>query len=275
MKPVSSKAHRAKDLFVIGCGFPKTGIASLSEGLSELNFCSYNQRNLTKTRHHIPLWHQAAALKTELKQKKGIQSFADWNATTLELDEFDWNQLFAYDVNQKYNAVVGGAATAFYLDIMEYAENEGYDTRIVLTYRSKADLADVEGDYSIENLQSRHIATAWYSNQEWLNRPGSQTIGLTVAKSCMASLLFNESDLLFFDDEANCKAKYKAWIDSVIEHVPKEKLLLFNVNDGYEPLCEFLGMHIPQYVDYEPKPFPHLNDSASKSPFKQFIDYFL
>lgn len=38
--------------------------------------------------------------------------------------------------------------------------------------------------------------------------------------------------------------------------VPPERLLVYNVKEGWEPLCAFLGVPVPD------KPFPHLNDSA-------------
>ena len=37
--------------------------------------------------------------------------------------------------------------------------------------------------------------------------------------------------------------------------MPAERLLVFNVNEGWEPLCAFLGKSVPDKV-----PFPHLND---------------
>jgi hypothetical protein len=37
--------------------------------------------------------------------------------------------------------------------------------------------------------------------------------------------------------------------------VPGDRLLVWSVRDGWEPLCEFLGVPVPEM------PFPHLNDS--------------
>ena len=111
-------------------------------------------------------------------------------------------------------------------------------------------------------LDEKRIGTAWYSNTDWIHRPMAQTMGLIVAQKCIGDLLFGDDGhgLFFFDDQENCKLKYKQWIDSVIEHVPEERLLVFHVVNGYEPLCQFLdGLHIPQYVDFEPKPFPRVN----------------
>lgn len=38
--------------------------------------------------------------------------------------------------------------------------------------------------------------------------------------------------------------------------VPKERLLEWTVEDGWEPLCEFLGKLVPD------EPFPHINAAA-------------
>jgi hypothetical protein len=42
----------------------------------------------------------------------------------------------------------------------------------------------------------------------------------------------------------------------VVEHVPAERLLVYEVKEGWEPLCEFLGVEAPK-----DEPFPHLNDT--------------
>jgi hypothetical protein len=39
--------------------------------------------------------------------------------------------------------------------------------------------------------------------------------------------------------------------------VPPERLLVYEVKEGWEPLCRFLGMPVPKDM-----PFPHLNDTA-------------
>ena len=48
---------------------------------------------------------------------------------------------------------------------------------------------------------------------------------------------------------------YNAWKDSVISAVPQEKLLVFQVKDGWRPLCNFLGVEIPSIS------FPRMNDT--------------
>jgi hypothetical protein len=46
--------------------------------------------------------------------------------------------------------------------------------------------------------------------------------------------------------------------EEVRRTVPPERLLVFEAREGWEPLCRFLGVPIPEGI-----PFPHLNDTAS------------
>ena len=46
--------------------------------------------------------------------------------------------------------------------------------------------------------------------------------------------------------------------EEVKEHVPTDQLLVYEVKDGWEPLCEFLEPGAP-----EDKPFPRLNDTVA------------
>ena len=43
----------------------------------------------------------------------------------------------------------------------------------------------------------------------------------------------------------------------VREYVPSDRLLVFEVKQGWSPLCNFLGVDIPD------EPFPHVNDTES------------
>jgi hypothetical protein len=47
------------------------------------------------------------------------------------------------------------------------------------------------------------------------------------------------------------------WNESVKAVVPPERLLVWNPSEGWDPLCEFLGVEIP------PDPLPRLNDTKS------------
>jgi Sulfotransferase domain len=60
-----------------------------------------------------------------------------------------------------------------------------------------------------------------------------------------------------FEDKDYAIAVFNRHNDEVRQYVPAEKLLVYNVKEGWEPLCAFLGVAVPD------KPFPHLNDRDS------------
>jgi hypothetical protein len=66
----------------------------------------------------------------------------------------------------------------------------------------------------------------------------------------MRDWLMKESFTDYTDRDAAI-AGYREHNRRVREAVPAERLLVFNVADGWEPLCQFLGVPIPD------EPFPH------------------
>jgi hypothetical protein len=60
-----------------------------------------------------------------------------------------------------------------------------------------------------------------------------------------------------FQDKGAALEIFERWNDEVRNSVPKDRLLEFNVIEGWEPLCAFLGVDVPD------EPFPHLNDTQS------------
>lgn len=58
-----------------------------------------------------------------------------------------------------------------------------------------------------------------------------------------------------FTNRAAAIEAYRAHLDEVRRNVPADRLLEFDVREGWEPLCRFLGRPVPDGV-----PFPRLND---------------
>ena len=55
------------------------------------------------------------------------------------------------------------------------------------------------------------------------------------------------------------KTQYERHNAQVASRVPPNKLLVFNVKEGWAPLCAFLGKPVPN------QPFPFVNESAELS----------
>lgn len=54
---------------------------------------------------------------------------------------------------------------------------------------------------------------------------------------------------------------FEKHVEGVKQFVPADRLLIYNVIEGWQPLCDFMGVAVPQ------QPFPHEN---SGSGFKEF-----
>jgi len=59
-----------------------------------------------------------------------------------------------------------------------------------------------------------------------------------------------------FKDRKFCIDLYNRHVEEVKRVIPADQLLVFEVSQGWEPLCKFLGKPIPS------TPFPHVNDAA-------------
>jgi hypothetical protein len=57
-----------------------------------------------------------------------------------------------------------------------------------------------------------------------------------------------------FADRAFAIRAFLAHNAAVARDVPERRLLVYDVSDGWRPLCDFLGVAPPD------EPFPHLND---------------
>ena len=67
------------------------------------------------------------------------------------------------------------------------------------------------------------------------------------------------------DDEK--KRKFNEWNQSVIDYVPSERLLVYQVKEGCGPICRLLNVQIPKI------PFPYLNKTKNMGHMSRFINF--
>lgn len=98
-----------------------------------------------------------------------------------------------------------------------------------------------------ECAQKVSAGTICFCTLKWLNIPTGRWIIRIVAD------LFDKIE----KGEEESTTFFKEWISEVEKSVPKERLLVFEVKDGWGPLCQFLDCPQPD------SPFPNVNDTAS------------
>lgn len=148
----------------------------------------------------------------------------------------DWQRLF-----DGYESAVDFPASAVYKDLMEAFP----DAKVVHTVRDP----DRWYESTLETIyQGRNLVP------RWLRR----LVPFADRFSGMVDALV--WDGIFdgrFEDRDFAIARFNDWTEDVIATVPADQLLVFDVRDGWEPLCEFLGVLQPGGE------FPRVNDRES------------
>jgi hypothetical protein len=144
----------------------------------------------------------------------------------------DWGELFA-----GYNAAVDWPACSFYAQLMDvYPE-----AKVLLTIR------DPETWY--ESVQN----TIYPTSKDESDEPDVRAhLHMTT------TLIWQGTFDGRFEDKQHAIAVFKRHIQEVKQRVPAERLLVYEVQEGWEPLCCFLDVPVP-----EDMPFPRLNDTAA------------
>ena len=118
------------------------------------------------------------------------------------------------------------------------------DAKVILSLRDSEEVWAKSWAKQNEMLQSfgglfnRAVIWAWIIAQRIC---GKRTFLEVVYSACYAAFgsLNSKSTVLF-------KKKYREHNERVQAVIPKEKLLIYNVKQGWKPLCEFLGCDVPK-----------------------------
>jgi hypothetical protein len=81
------------------------------------------------------------------------------------------------------------------------------------------------------------------------------TIDASPAKAFFEGTVLADFDRQRMGDRAYMTGFFERWNAAVIADVPPERLLVFEASQGWQPLCEFLGVGVPD------APYPRLNSS--------------
>jgi hypothetical protein len=139
------------------------------------------------------------------------------------------------EVMRNYRATLDWPACDFYRELMAaYPE-----AKVLLNVRDP----DAWYDSMVETIWAIQEVFPW-----WLPR--------NVWK-IHDDLLWNSRFRGAFTDRASSIAAYRAHLDEVRRTVPADRLLVYDVKEGWEPLCRFLGRPVPAG-----QPFPRLNDRS-------------
>lgn len=205
---------------VISVGFLRTGTTSTKLALERLGFG--------------PAYHLRVVEAEPWRA-------ADWVAAAKDRKSVDWDRVFA-----KFESTVGDPAAPFWREIVDAFPA----AKVILTVRDPQE---------------------WYESVSRTIMPVLAPPPLAVRLLTWRSPRKDSEDLLDevhrmtwdvelegrFADRDYAIAVFEQRLADVRAYVPADRLLVYEVREGWAPLCEFLGVPEPD------EPLPHENDRAT------------
>jgi hypothetical protein len=203
---------------LIGAGLPRTATSSQKAAMDILGLAPcYHMQNVFADLDEAVKWNAALDSTEALEDVvSGFESVIDWPGT------YHWRAL---------------------MDLFP-------DAKVLLSVRS--------GESWAKSMQQTIWAMLW----------GDNLLGHITAAQCdvdpkyafyikMMRSMWQRASLADKDSTLESMATaMEAYNQEVIASVPEERLLVWQIGDGWEPICEFMDLPVPS------EPFPHINESA-------------
>ncbi|MGH8111599.1 MAG: sulfotransferase family protein [Rhodanobacteraceae bacterium] len=212
-------------LKIIGAGYGRTGTMSICTALNQLGFPCYHMFEVLENKDnksHLDFWRKVANAPADKQQ--------------------DWETVFA-----KYTAAVDNPACSVWRELIAaYPE-----AKVLLSLHPGGAEAWYEST----------LATIYFTESLWqfkvleVATPFARKLGDMCHK-----LIWQRAHRGSMNDRAKAIAEYHQHVADVQAAVPPDRLLVFTVNEGWKPLCDFIGAPVPD------APFPRVND---REQFKQ------
>ncbi len=206
---------------VINLGLGRTGTMSLKYALEQIGLTAcYHFSDLHKHPEHIPLWRA-------ISQGESV----------------DWDSMFT-----GYQATVYWSLAYNYQSLLQQYP----DIKVILTVREPEKWYQSMHDtiYRYNRLTlSRKVLLHLLS----LFRPGLKN--LYAMWQLQEETLWRDTFHNRFHDKEHAIAVFNEHIQDVQQKVPADRLLVYKIQEGWQPLCHFLQIPEPNI------PFPCVNDS--------------
>jgi len=221
-------------LKVIGASFPKTGTKSLWRAMDHLGF--NHVEVVTWVDHMLDEWVEF--MKGNAPFDLVHDKFNELNGESFSDMPFNlyWEEFYKRNPNCKVILGVRDSDDQWYASFRRYCDALA-ETDILAG--AHTDLAKQDENYA---------KWIWVLEDHWRQMFGTE-------KNPFTQKSLTKKDVDHFLNEPMLKQRYRmhnAYVKSV---VPADKLLFFNPKDGWEPLCKFLNVPVPDV------PFPRDNQT--------------
>lgn len=150
----------------------------------------------------------------------------------------DWTELFS-----NYRSTMDWPACHYYRELM----NEFPDAKVILTIRDSGRWYESMTNtlYSLKTAADARL------------RIRQDRMGSAAGEAAPGNRIWRDTFSGDFEDREHAIAIFERHNADVIRTVPANRLLVYQVSEGWTPLCEFLGGAVPDHA------FPHVNTTES------------
>jgi Sulfotransferase domain len=207
---------------VIGAGFGRTGTASLKAALEMLGYgpC-YHMSTVIRDPYRVRQW-------LEISQGRGL----------------GWDEVFA-----GFQSALDWPAAAYWRELAEHYSG----AKVILTVRDPDRWYDsVSATIFARALAEARPLPLRRRIIRWLvaHRAPDFALYPRMARATMVDRVFGGR----IDDRKHAIEVFERHLAEVRATIPADRLLVFDVADGWPPLCEFLGVPVPGEA------FPQVNE---------------
>ena len=205
---------------LIGAGLPRTATTTQMIALEMLGMPCYHMRDMmADLATSVPQWRKAFEGNGPWDELfDGKESIVDWPGS------YHWREL---------------------MDVYP-------DAKLLLSVRS--------AESWVESMHNT-IAAIWFGDG-LMHHLALAQYQIDPAYASWLDVLYDmwaKADIMVGSggDRAEMAAGFERWNQEVIDTVPSDRLLVWNPKDGWEPLCELLGVPVPD------TPLPNVNDTEN------------
>ena len=213
---------------VICAGWGRTGTRSLKYALEYLNGQpSYHMQNILLSKSDAKKWHESIFINNH---------------------KFNWEEIF-----NGYGACLDFPSCNYYKELMDAYP----DAKVILTVRDSESWIkswNVLNNKVLKSFTFRFLAKIPYTSFKLQKDIHNKMI------------LGPDGAFQGAKSDKERMQKFEDWNKSVIKYVPKDRLLVYQVKEGWEPLCNFLNKPVPE------KPFPYKNKTKNMGHMSRFIN---
>mmetsp|Transcript_2346 Transcript_2346/g.3954 ORF Transcript_2346/g.3954 Transcript_2346/m.3954 type:complete len:368 (-) Transcript_2346:151-1254(-) len=222
-----------KELQVVGVGYGRTGTYSLTLALDELGYKTLHTQHMYETPEILDMWNREI-FTPSIESENAVLGHPDFDLIA----------------SKGFTATADLPMSLYFEQLVDRYPN----CKFILTTRQSSEVWFRSWDMLTKTITTPTRYFSWMSHADTINRYYRWLFSRINEDNSYLSVPLPLPD----QNKERSIASYEEHNRRVREVIPVDRLLEYNVKQGYEPLCQFL-----EIADCPTSPFPKTNSARS------------